>query len=185
MPASIWCTVAPNHRVVRLAALCITVAACGGEPRSQAAESAKAASAAATPAATTPAPVTPAPAPATAPAAEVAITGKTHEVRMIGDATGYRFDPVNLTIKAGDGVRWTFVSGGPHNVSFWADSIPGGAAAQLNAAMSKQMSPLTGPLMLQPNETYTISFGGAPKGTYRYYCTPHLALGMKGTITVQ
>ncbi|HET7189940.1 MAG TPA: plastocyanin/azurin family copper-binding protein [Gemmatimonadaceae bacterium] len=184
MHASIRCTVAPNHRVVRLAAVCLTLAACGGEPKSQAAESANAAATAATPAATTPAPVTPAPAAAPA-AAEVAITGKTHEVRMIGDATGYRFDPVNLTIKAGDGVRWTFVSGGPHNVSFWADSIPGGAAAQLNAAMAKQMSPLTGPLMLQPNETYTISFGGAAKGTYRYFCTPHLALGMKGTITVQ
>lgn len=183
MPASIWSSIAPNHRVVRLTALCITVAACGGEPRSQAAESAKAA-AATTPAATTPAPVTPAPAPA-APAAEVAITGKTHEVRMIGDATGYRFDPATLSIKAGDGVRWTFVSGGPHNVSFWSDSIPGGAAAQLNAAMARQMSPLTGPLLLQPNESYTISFAGAPKGTYRYFCTPHLALGMKGTITVQ
>ncbi|MGZ5043019.1 MAG: plastocyanin/azurin family copper-binding protein, partial [Usitatibacter sp.] len=28
-------------------------------------------------------------------------------------------------------------------------------------------------------------FGGASKGTYHYFCTPHLALGMKGTITVQ
>jgi plastocyanin len=30
-----------------------------------------------------------------------------------------------------------------------------------------------------------MSFAGAPKGTYRYFCTPHLAMGMKATITVQ
>lgn len=104
---------------------------------------------------------------------------------MIGDATGYRYDPATLTIKAGDGVRWTIVSGPPHNVSFWADSIPAGAAATLTAAMPAQMTPLAGPLLLQPNETYTVSFAGAPKGIYRYFCTPHLALGMKAIITVQ
>lgn len=113
------------------------------------------------------------------------ITGVTHDVRMVGDAKGYRFEPATLSIKAGDGVRWTMVSGGPHNVSFWPDSIPTGAAAQLAGAMAKQISPLVGPLLMQPNETYTISFGGASKGTYHYFCTPHLALKMYGTIAVQ
>lgn len=104
---------------------------------------------------------------------------------MIGDATGYRYVPATLTIKVGDGVRWTMIAGGPHNVSFWTDSIPPGAAAQLNNAMAKQIMPLAGPLLMQPNETYTISFAGATKGTYRYFCTPHLAMKMVGTITVQ
>jgi len=27
------------------------------------------------------------------------ITGTTHEVKMVGDAKGYRFDPVNITVK--------------------------------------------------------------------------------------
>lgn len=109
----------------------------------------------------------------------------THDVKMIGDATGYRYLPATLTIKVGDGVRWTMIAGGPHNVSFWTDSIPAGAAAQLNSAMAKQIMPLAGPLLMQPNETYTISFAGATKGTYRYFCTPHLAMKMVGTITVQ
>ena len=165
-----------RRRSLFLMAGAFALVGCGGEPRSPAADTAIA------PPAAAPATAAPAEAPAGAP---TAITGTTHEVRMLGDASGYRYDPVNLTIKAGDGVRWTMVSGPPHNVSFWADSIPAGAAASLTSAMAQQTGPLTGPLLMQQNETYTMSFAGAPKGTYRYYCTPHLAMGMKATITVQ
>lgn len=145
---------------------------------------------AAAPANTT-ATVAPAPAPG-APAAGAAatgtaqpITGKTWDVKMIGDAQGYRFDPANLTIKKGDGVRFTVVSTPPHNVTFWPDSIPSGASSALQANMPQTMAPLTGPLLMNPNQTYTVSFAGVPAGTYKYYCTPHLAMGMKATITVQ
>jgi plastocyanin len=112
-------------------------------------------------------------------------TGKTWEVKMIGDASGYKFDPATLTIKQGDAVKWTVVSGPPHNVSFYADSIPSGAQNQLNANMPNPMSPLTSPLFNNPGESYTISFAGVPKGTYKYFCTPHQALGMHGQLTVQ
>jgi plastocyanin len=104
---------------------------------------------------------------------------------MLGDATGYRFNPASLTIKRGDAVRWTNVSGGPHNVTFWPDSIPAGAQGPLSANMPGQTAPLTGPLLLNPNQTYTVSFANVPAGTYKYYCTPHLALGMKAVIQVQ
>ena len=118
-------------------------------------------------------------------AAARAPTGKTWDVKMVGDEKGYRFEPASLTIKAADAVRWTLVSGPPHNVSFWADSIPQGAASQLGANMPEVTSPLVGPLRMNPNETYTVSFAGVPAGAYRYYCTPHLALGMKAVVTVQ
>jgi plastocyanin len=104
---------------------------------------------------------------------------------MVGDAQGYRFVPATITIKPGDTVRWTNVSGGPHNVSFWSDSIPAGASTSLQANMSQTTAPLIGPLLTAPSATYTISFAGAQPGTYGYYCTPHLALGMKGKIVVQ
>lgn len=113
------------------------------------------------------------------------ITGKTIDVKMIGDAKGYRFEPAKFTIKVGDGVRFTNVSGGPHDASFWADSIPAGAATQLQANMPNTMQPLVGPLLVTPNEQYTISFAGLKPGIYHFYCTPHLALGMVGTISVQ
>lgn len=122
---------------------------------------------------------------ATGSATAQAATGKTWDVKMIGDASGYKFDPANLTIKEGDAVKWTVVSGPPHNVSFYADSIPPGAQTQLNANMPNTMSPLTSQLFNTPNEAYTVSFKGVPKGTYKYFCTPHQALGMHAQLTVQ
>ena len=94
-------------------------------------------------------------------------------------------DPATLTIKAGDVVRFHNKSGGPHNVSFWPDSIPSGASAVLTKNMPNQMAPLQSPLETEQDAVYEISFAGAPKGEYKFYCLPHLALGMKGKLTVQ
>ena len=111
------------------------------------------------------------------------ITGKTYEVKMIGDGSTYKFDPAELTIKQGDGVKWIMVSGGPHNVAFL--DTPAAAQAQLSANMPQQMKELTSPMMMTANETYIVSFGNVPAGTYNYHCEPHAAMGMKGKITVQ
>ena len=112
-------------------------------------------------------------------------TGQTHTVRMVGDAQGYRFDPANITVKRGDAVKWVMVSGGPHNVAFDANGIPSGAQAQLSANMQNQQGPLASPMMMNANEEYTVSFAGVPAGAYNYVCTPHLAMNMKGVVTVQ
>jgi plastocyanin len=178
-----------------ICALAITLAAltaCGGNEQPTDSAAMKAAASNAPAASSTPA-AAPSPAASTTPAAGTAgtaaapapATGATHDVQMLGDASGYRFNPASLTIKRGDAVRWTNVSGGPHNVTFWPDSIPAGAQAPLSANMPSPTAPLTGPLLLNPNQTYTVSFANVPAGTYKYYCTPHLALGMKGTIQVQ
>ena len=112
-------------------------------------------------------------------------TGTTHEVKMIGDAKGYRFEPADITIKQGDAVKWIMVSGGPHNVAFLNLTDPT-TKAQLNANMPGQhMAEDSSPLLMNPNEAYTVSFGKIPAGKYDYDCTPHAAMGMKGTITVQ
>ena len=113
------------------------------------------------------------------------VAPKTVEVQMIGDATGYKFSPAKITIQKGDKVKFTLVSGPPHNVVFWEDSIPKGAAAKLGKAMTKTVGPLTGPFLLNTGETYEISFAGLPAGTYKYYCAPHLALGMRAVIEVK
>jgi plastocyanin len=112
-------------------------------------------------------------------------TGKTWDVKMYGDNSGYRFDPKALTISAGDAVRWVLVSGGPHDVTFWADSIPNGAQAQLQSDMPNTIAPLTAPMTMNVGDSYTASFIGLPKGIYHYFCTPHLAMGMVAVITVQ
>jgi plastocyanin len=126
-----------------------------------------------TPAADTTAMMAPAPA-----------AGTTHQVSMVLEGSEYKFSPASLTIKAGDMVRFTDVSGGPHNVQFYADSIPAGAAAALDAGMPDKMGSLMGP-MVETGGAYSISFAGAPVGDYRFFCLPHQAMGMKGMITVQ
>lgn len=150
--------------------------ACGGADNTNTATTGDTAAAAAatTPAATTTPAGTPAP-----------ITGTTHEVRMVLENNEYKFVPANLTIKAGDGVKWIMVSGGPHNAAFDAATVPANAKAQLIANMPNQMSELAGPLLINANETYTMSFANVPPGTYNYFCTPHLAMNMRGVITVQ
>lgn len=123
--------------------------------------------------------------PAAAPAATAPGTGRIHDVRMELRDGAYRYDPVTLTIKVGDTVRWLNVNGFPHNVSFYQDQVPAGAVDFLRTAMPNQLSPLNGPLMTDSLATYQITFVGAPTGTYNYFCLPHEALGMKARLTVQ
>lgn len=151
-------------RATWLAAGLVVVAACGGGEKK--AET-PAASAAATPAAAAP-----------------AATGTVHEIDMTMNGTTPMFSPNEVTIKAGDIVRFVNKQGGPHNVSFWPDSIPAGAQAVLTAAMKDQMGPMQSQLEVDQDKAYDISFAGAPEGTYKFYCLPHLAMGMHGTITV-
>jgi plastocyanin len=152
-----------------VAGLAIALAACGGEKKAE----------------EQPANAAPGQPAAAAPAAPEAGGGGNHDVNMTLEGSTYKFDPSELSIKAGDVVTFHNKSGGPHNVSFWADSIPAGAADKLKASMPDQMAPLEGPLLTEQDGTYKISFAGAPTGEYKFYCLPHLALGMHGKITVQ
>jgi plastocyanin len=167
-----------GHLVVSSA---IVLGACSGGEKA-----ADTTAAAVTPAATdTTAKAAPTTGAAGATVAPAPITGTTHEVKMIGDEKGYRFDPADITIKSGDGIKFIMVSGGPHNVAFDPATIPADVRPQLIANMPNQQAELSSPLFMNPNEAYTISFGNIKPGQYPYHCTPHLALGMKGTITVQ
>ena len=128
---------------------------------------------------------TAAPAPAPTGAMTMApITGTTHVINMVGDATGYRFEPANITVKAGDGIKFVNVSGGPHNVAFDAATIPADVKDQLFANMPNAMDG-SSPMFVTPNEEWTLSLGNIKPGEYPYHCTPHLAMNMKGVITVQ
>ena len=129
------------------------------------------------------APAAPAPAGGTGTAAP--ITGTTHEVKMVGDAQGYRFEPANITLKAGDGIKFMMISGGPHNVAFDPATIPADQQAQLDANISEKMGQLSSAMKMNAGESITVSFANIKPGKYPFNCTPHLALGMKGEVTVQ
>ena len=120
---------------------------------------------------------TPAAAEAAAPAQPalgdaVTPTGTVHEVKMTADPkTGGRFEPNTLTVKPGDVVKFTLVSGA-HNVHFLAEKNPG------------VKTPNASDILQLPGQTYELLVGAKP-GTYSFQCDPHAALGMIGTLTVQ
>lgn len=159
---------------ITMGAAAMVLAACSGEKKAEEAPATAEAPAAA--------PAAPAAAPAGGPAA---ITGKTVEVKMIGDDKGYRFEPAEITIAKGDGVKFVMVAGGPHNVAFDAAKVPAATKAQLDANIPEKIGELASGMKMNPNETIVISFAGVDAGTYEYFCTPHLAMGMKGKIIVQ
>jgi plastocyanin len=179
---------------IALLASTAVLGACGGEKAATDTAAANAAAASATtpaattPAATTPAATTPAPttgAPAAGAVAAAPATGKTYDVKMTGDASGYKFEPANTTIKQGDAVKFIMVSGGPHNVTF-QNVTDAAAKAQLDANMQgAKMGELSSQMLMAPNEAYVVSFAKVPAGTYNFICTPHQAMNMKGAITVQ
>lgn len=109
----------------------------------------------------------------------------THEVKMVQVGEAYRFQPASLTVRPGDRVRFVNVSGGPHNVAFDAGKIPDAAEKQLAANRPDPIAPLSGALLTKPGESYTVSFAGVPPGAYPFSCMPHLAMGMKGVVTVR
>ncbi|MBA2686808.1 MAG: cupredoxin domain-containing protein [Gemmatimonadaceae bacterium] len=165
-----------RFHLLAVAATAITLGACaGGDKAAENTTTDTAAVVAATPAATTPAGTTTA----------APITGTTHEVKMIGDAQGYRFEPANITVKAGDGIKFTTVSGGPHNVAFDAATISADVKGQLDANISEKMGELSSAMKMNAGESITVSFANIKAGTYPFHCVPHLAMGMKGVITVQ
>ena len=147
-----------------LAGLAAALMACGGEKNNAGAADTTAVAPAAAPAATT--------------------AGATHDVNMVLEGTTYKFVPNELSVKAGDQVVFHNVSGGPHNVAFWADSIPAGAKEVIDPQLKDPIGPLSSALLVDPNATLTISFANAPVGEYKFTCTPHMAMGMHGKITV-
>jgi plastocyanin len=147
-----------------VAGLVMVLAACGGEKKSSDQPAA-------------------APEQAGAPAATSTAAGATHDVNMVLEGSNYKYVPNALTVGPNDVVRYHNKSGGPHNVAFWADSIPAGAASQI--VLPDPMAPLSSKLVVAPDEVIELKLNDAPKGDYKFFCTPHLALGMKGKLTVK
>ena len=165
-----------QFKVLAVATSAFALVACGGGEK-KAEDTAAVAPAVESPAAA-------APAAAAGAVAASPITGQMHSVNMIGDEKGYRYEPATLTVKAGDGVKFVSVKGGPHNVAF-DPATAGPSAAQITANMPESSGELTGKMLVTDGESWTMSFGGIAAGTYNVICTPHQAMNMVMKITVQ
>lgn len=118
------------------------------------------------------------------PGAAAPITGTIIEVRMIGDAKGYRFEPQHVVAKAGDGVKFVVISGGPHEIAFDLAAVPAESRNQLQVNMPNSASGRS-PVLAGAQEAWTLSLGALTPGTYPFVSTPRLPQGMKGEIEIR
>ena len=96
------------------------------------------------------------------------------------------FDPVELTIDAGQQVTWTNDSGAPHTASAYENAMPEEASYFASGGYEseqavRQSTSARG--FLERGDTYSYTFDIA--GTYRYFCLPHEENGMIGRVIVE
>ncbi|MFB6122812.1 MAG: plastocyanin/azurin family copper-binding protein [Haloferacaceae archaeon] len=107
----------------------------------------------------------------------------THTVEMTDQL---KFVPAEITIAPGDTIVWKNVGTVGHSVTAYEDKIPDGAAYFASGGFDSEQAarnayPSKG--NIPGGESYEHTF--ETTGTYEYFCIPHEAVGMKGTVTVQ
>lgn len=97
-------------------------------------------------------------------------------VRMIEKSpTSFAFEPSRVTVRPGQTVRFLQAGMVPHNVEF--KDLPDGV--QIDDVKM-------GPFVMVKGEAYDVQIDDRfREGTYEYICTPHIQVGMKGTIIVK
>jgi plastocyanin len=101
---------------------------------------------------------------------------KTVEVTM-KQAPKSSFMPDMVNISVGDTVHWTNPAFVTHTVSF----DPAQAATASNVALPAGVAPF-GSGDIEEDQSYSHTF--TVKGTYKYVCKYHEAMGMVGTVIV-
>jgi plastocyanin len=101
---------------------------------------------------------------------------KTVEVTM-KQAPKSRFVPETLSIGVGDTVKWTNPAFVTHTVTF----DPSMAATPTNVALPPGVSPFDSG-NIEEDQSFSHTF--TVKGTYKYVCKYHEAMGMVGTVIV-
>ena len=109
-------------------------------------------------------------------AAPALAQAKTVEVAM-KQSPKMLFVPGTVNIKSGDTVHWTNAYSTTHTVTF----DPAKAATATNAALPEGVAPFdSGNIEEDGNFSHTFTV----KGTYKYVCIYHEAMGMVGTVVV-
>lgn len=109
-------------------------------------------------------------------ATPVLAAGKTVEVTMKNNPKAI-FQPATVNIAVGDTVSWTNPGIITHSVTF----DPALAATAANVALPSGVAPFDSGTMEQ-DATFSHTF--TVKGTYKYVCKFHEAMGMIGTVVV-
>lgn len=91
-------------------------------------------------------------------------TGRGRVTVMVGAGDGFAFDPAAVEVSPGTTVVWEWTGrGGDHNVVHDGGSFRSEYASSAGYAFERTLG---------------------TAGVYRYYCSPHRSLGMKGAVRV-
>jgi plastocyanin len=120
-------------------------------------------------------------------ATEPAIGQQTHVVRLIANVSKdeYRFEPAAVTVRPNDVVVFRVTSGAPHSIVFEAGGLSADVREAFNAAMPDRAAELSSPLLTGTGTEYRVLVPRVPAGTYPFYCLPHRAYDMRGTMTIR
>jgi len=115
------------------------------------------------------------------------VEGVPDDADHVVDMEAVAFAPKELTVSNGDTVAWKHVGGEPHSVTAYEDSIPEDAAYWASGAFESESAATegwdNGTGAVQSGHSYVHTF--ETTGTHEYYCVPHEAAGMTGSIIVE
>jgi plastocyanin len=111
----------------------------------------------------------------------------THVVRMIANPANhvYRFEPAEVVASPGDILVFQAVSGAPHSVVFEAEGLSPGVRGAFNTAMPARSGDLSSTVLTASGNEYRMTVPQVPAGSYPYYCLPHRAYDMRGTLRIK
>lgn len=97
-----------------------------------------------------------------------------------------RFDPKRVEVSVGDSVAWGNTGSRPHTVTAYEDQLPAGATYFASGGFDSEQAArdgwFDGEGGVASGETYEHTFDTA--GTFGYFCIPHEAADMVGTVVV-
>jgi plastocyanin len=111
---------------------------------------------------------------------------RVHEVRLeaSADRDVYRFVPATVSARAGDVLLFRTVSGTPHSIVFESNGLSAPAREALNGAMGRRAGDLSSPLLSPDGAEYRFVVPAISPGRYQFFCLPHRAYDMRGTLHV-
>jgi plastocyanin len=116
-----------------------------------------------------------------------AVAQTTHVVQLIADARkdDYRFAPAALTVRPSDVIIFRVTTGAPHSIVFEGEGLSPGVRGAINSAMPGRSGDLSSPLLTAVGKEYRMVVPQVPPGSYQFYCLPHRAYDMRGTVTIE
>ena len=95
------------------------------------------------------------------------------------------YSPSEITVQSGDTLVFRNDSSAAHSVTAYDDGIPEGADYFSSGGFENEQAARdgVGSTLIQPGDNFELTLD--KPGTYRYFCIPHEAQNMKGTITVE